>query len=142
MQEQKFKNHSRLVPLYHYFTYLLLLTILVATTFNCSKEICGGAYANLLIGALSFATIFVAYFARAFALKAQDRAIRAEENLRHFAMTGKLLPIELKMGQIIALRFAGDDEFLALIQKAISENLSSKQIKEQIKNWKGDYYRV
>ena len=57
-------------------------------------------------------------------------------------MTGKLLPTELKMGQIIALRFAGDAEFLALIQKAISENLSSKQIKEQIKNWKGDYYRV
>jgi hypothetical protein len=142
MQEQNLKNHTRLVPLYHYFTYLLLLTILVATSMNCCKASCGGSYTNLLIGALTFATIFVAYFARSFALKAQDRAIKAEENLRHFAMTGKLLPSELKMGQIIALRFAGDDEFLALIQKAISENLSSKQIKEQIKNWKGDYYRV
>jgi hypothetical protein len=142
MQEQNFKNHSRLVPLYHYFTYLLLLTILISTTFNCSKLSCGSSCTNLLIGALAFATIFVAYFARSFALKAQDRAIRAEESLRHFAMTGKLLPTELRMGQIIALRFACNDEFLALIQKAISENLSSKQIKEQIKNWKGDYYRV
>jgi hypothetical protein len=142
MQEQNLKNHSRLVPLYHYFTYLLLLTILVGTTLNCTKGNCGASCNNLLIGALSFATIFVAYFARSFALKAQDRAIKAEESLRHFAMTGKLLPNELKMGQIIALRFASDEEFLALIQKAISENLSSKQIKLQIKNWKGDYYRV
>jgi hypothetical protein len=108
----------------------------------CCKKTCGDSNTNILIAMLCFATILVAYFARAFALKAQDRAIRAEENLRHFVMTGKLLPGDLKMGQIIALRFASDAEYLSLIQKAISENLGSKQIKEQIKNWRGDYYRV
>lgn len=142
MQEQTFKNHSKLVPLYHYFTLLLLLAVLVGTTMNCYKESCGGGYTNVLIGTLAFATIFVAYFARAFALKAQDRAIRAEENLRHFATTGKLLPAELKMSQIIALRFASNEEWLDLMNRAIAEKLTSKDIKLSIKNWKADYNRV
>jgi hypothetical protein len=49
---------------------------------------------------------------------------------------------ELKLGQIIALRFASDAELLNLMDRAIAENLSSKEIKQQIKNWKGDYLRV
>jgi hypothetical protein len=81
-------------------------------------------------------------FVRMFALKAQDRAIRAEENLRHFALTGKLLPATLSIGQIIALRFASDEEFVALAATAASENLSSKEIKQSINNWKADTYRV
>jgi hypothetical protein len=46
------------------------------------------------------------------------------------------------LSQIIALRFASDDEFVGLSKKAADENLSTKQIKEQIKNWRGDYWRV
>ena len=57
-------------------------------------------------------------------------------------MTGKLLDNRLSISQIIALRFASDEEFVALAQKAVSENLSNKQIKQEIKNWRGDYYRV
>jgi hypothetical protein len=82
------------------------------------------------------------WYTRQFPLKAQDRAIRAEENLRHYVLTGKLLPAELRMGQIIALRFAPDEEFLPLIDRAIKEGLSQKEIKMAIKNWKPDYYRV
>jgi hypothetical protein len=84
----------------------------------------------------------LSWFARGFALKAQDRAIRAEENFRYYLATGKVFPTEIKMGQIIALRFAGDDEFVALTEKAIAENLSNKEIKSLIKNWKADNYRA
>ena len=52
-----------------------------------------------------------------FAVGAQDRAIRAEENLRHFALTGKLLDKRLRKSQVIALRFADDDEFVLLQKK-------------------------
>ena len=69
-------------------------------------------------------------------------SIRAEENLRHFVITGKILPANLRVAQIIALRFAPDEEFISLTEKASLENLSPKQIKSNIKNWKADLYRV
>ncbi len=82
------------------------------------------------------------FFTRTFALKAQDRAIRAEENLRHFAMSGKLLDPKLDIRQIIGLRFASDEEFLELEKKAVEENLKEDEIKKAVKNWKADTYRV
>jgi hypothetical protein len=75
-------------------------------------------------------------------LKAQDRAIRAEENLRYFILTGKRLSKQVSMRQIIALRFAEDEEFVGLTEKAIKENLSPKEIKKSIKNWRPDYHRA
>ena len=86
--------------------------------------------------------VFIAWYARVFALKAQDRAINAEESLRYYIMTGKALPNELTISQIIALRFASDAEYLALLDRAIKDNLSNKEIKMAIQQWKGDYHRV
>ncbi len=79
---------------------------------------------------------------RASALKAQNRAIRAEESLRHFILSGKVIDPKLRLGQIIALRFASDDELLSLTEKAVSGNLSSKEIKAQIQHWRADNHRV
>jgi hypothetical protein len=64
------------------------------------------------------ALLGVFWYTRVFALRAQDRAIRAEENLRYFVLTGKLLPSNLRMGQIIALRFAPNEELIALVDRA------------------------
>ena len=88
--------------------------------------------------------VFIIYYiyTRAFALRAQDRAIRAEERLRHFQLTGQPLDPQLRMSQIIALRFASDAEFPVLAKKAVSENLSNRQIKQAINSWKADHYRV
>jgi hypothetical protein len=79
---------------------------------------------------------------RTYALKAQDRAIRAEEQLRHFILTGKPLDSRLNIRQIIALRFASDEELPALAKKAAEENLRSKEIKQQINHWRADNYRI
>jgi hypothetical protein len=65
-----------------------------------------------------------------------------EENFRHFTLTGKPLNPQLTMGQIIALRFSSDEEFVALSERAVNEGLSSKEIKQNIKNWRADEYRV
>lgn len=99
-------------------------------------------YNESLIVLLSIVVFLIAFFSRTFALKAQDRAIRAEENLRHFILSGKLLPSTLRLSQIIALRFASDEEFLQLAERAASQKLRSKDIKQAIVNWKADNNRV
>jgi hypothetical protein len=86
--------------------------------------------------------ISVSFHCRSFALKAQDRAIRAEENLRHFILTGKRLNQDLSLYQIIALRFASDEEFVSLAARAIEQNLKPDEIKRLIKDWRPDYYRA
>lgn len=147
MKEQNFKNHARMVPMFHYVAFLLLLVAIAMCIAricccccgeSCSADLCG----NILLLILTLLIGIVAYYSRAFALRAQDRTIRLEENLRHQQMTGKNLPSNLKMSQIVALRFASDDEWLALMDRAIKEDLSQKEIKQSIKNWRGDYYRV
>jgi hypothetical protein len=77
-----------------------------------------------------------------FAVTAQDRAIRAEENLRHYVLTGKLLDPRLSVWQVIALRFASDDEFAALAARAAQENLEPKAIKQAVQHWRPDLHRV
>ncbi len=133
-----------MVPLYHYLLGLLVLVVIVFSIVNLYHNFSDPHhhYAAVLLFVISIILFLVAMFSRTFALKAQDRAIRAEENLRHFALTGKLLDSHLRMGQIIALRFASDAEFVALAKKAVDENLASIAIKQAIINWKEDNYRV
>ncbi len=142
MQEQNFQNHSKYVLGYHVITSMLLLgaliTAIIYTVKNGSEQVLLATNLLLIVGTL----LGLFWYARAFALRAQDRAIRAEENLRYFALTGKLLPSNLRMGQIIALRFAPDEELLALVERAATESLSAKEIKQAIQNWKPDYHRA
>jgi hypothetical protein len=85
---------------------------------------------------------FIFWFVRTFPIKAQDRAIRAEESLRFFILTRKPLYNSLTLAQIAALRFASDEEFVQLVERTISEHLLPKDIKKAIKNWRADYHRV
>jgi hypothetical protein len=144
MENQNYKSHRRLVPMYHYFLFSLITVVLIGSIINLVKSIGDHEriYSADLIVSLSLAMLFSFFFMRIFALKAQDRAIRAEENLRHFALTGKLLDSRLGVKQIVALRFASDEEFVELAKKAVDTNMPSEEIKKAIKNWKSDYYRV
>jgi hypothetical protein len=142
MKEQNFKNHAQMVPGYHYLTLGAILALIGGSINYLLKVTPENKYLASLIVLTSIIFVLIAWFSRTFALKAQDRAIRAEENLRHFVLTGKLLPASLRVGQIVALRFAADAEFVALAEKAAANNLSGKEIKESIQNWKADFYRV
>ena len=144
MEEQNFKNHGRMVPLFHYVAFAAILfpfILSLAHFFKTLNEGSGRLQAAAMVS-LTVAVILALWFARSFALKAQDRGIRAEESLRYFAITGNLPDSKLKMSQYIALRFAPNNEFVDLAHRAVSENLSSKQIKESIQHWRGDYNRV
>ncbi len=141
---QSHTNHARIVPMYHVYTFGLLVVTFIGSLVNLYQSFGDHArlYSASLLVALTVATIFVMFFARLFALKAQDRAIRAEEQLRHFVLTGKLLDSRLSVRQIIGLRFASDAEFVALAQRAAEQGLSEKDIKQAVTNWRADTYRV
>ena len=142
MQEQNFKNHSKMVPGYHYITLPAILFFAIGSINYFIQSTVQNKYLGAMLCLLSFILICMAWYLRGFALKAQDRAIRAEENFRYFVATGKPFPAGLKISQIIALRFASDEEFVALTAKALAENLSNKEIKLAIKNWKADHNRA
>lgn len=130
------------MPAYHVLTAGLILALLVGSLinfFNSAKE---NLYSASLIIVIALVLMSIFWYARKFALVAQDRAIRAEENLRHFALTGKLLNKSLRTSQIIALRFASDEEFVELAQKAAEKKMRSADIKKAIIKWRCDYHRV
>lgn len=143
MSTQNFENHTRRVP-----AFLGLGLVLFITLIGCGVNLYLSlgdhqrVYSASLLLVLTGAVFVTAFFARIFALKAQDRAIRAEENLRHFVLTGKLLDSRLNIQQVIGLRFASDAEFPALAQSAAEKGLSQKDIKLAVKNWRADFHRV
>jgi hypothetical protein len=142
MQEQNYKNHTQMVPGFHYLTFTLLFALLGGSINYLLRATTENKYLASLVLLVAIIFVCLAWYARGFALKAQDRAIRAEESLRYYIMTGKAMPKDLIMPQIIALRFASDAEYLALVERAIKEGLTNKEIKMAIKNWKADFDRV
>jgi hypothetical protein len=144
MATQNYANHRQFVPLFHGVLFTILVLTLIGSAVNL-YESWGDhirQYSASLIFVLTFCVLGLFFFTRIFPLKAQDRAIRAEENLRHFAVTGKLLDPRLGIRQIVALRFASDGEFVALAARAAQENLSAEDVKKAIKNWRADTYRA
>lgn len=144
MADQNFKNHTRFVPMFHFVAFTAALLPFVMAIINFIKAVNDGSGRLNAAAMLSLtaAVILGLWYGRSFALKVQDRAIRAEENMRHFIATGKPLDSRLTIRQVIGLRFAGDDEFLALAKQAVDENLNEKQIKMAVKNWKADNDRA
>jgi len=139
---QNFLNYTHYVPLYHYLTFTAMAVLIVGATYNLFTEKDKNTLINILFLLLVLTVISVSFHNRSFALKAQDRAIRAEESLRYYILTGKRLDQNITIYQLIALRFAQDDEFVKLVEETIKENLTPLQIKKRIINWRPDYYRA
>ena len=145
MTTQNYSNHARYYPFHHFVITPLTLVFLGWTVnkmdFSNQETISESIY--LFIGA--FVLFLLPLLARMYALKLQNRIILNEMRNRYFHLAGKTFDEkekELKLGQIIGLRFASDEELLGLIDRAIADKLTSKEIKQQIKNWRGDYIRV
>ncbi len=139
---QNLKNHGRLDPPYHF----ILLAVLAANLFIvlCYTWSHLTLYTEWLT-VLSIAAFIPALKLRTYPLKVQDRVIRLEERLRLQA----LAPAEwhaqiyrLTEDQLIGLRFAVDDEVVELAKLALEQNLNRKQIKERIKSWRADDWRI
>jgi hypothetical protein len=141
---QNYANHARFDLGYHRVLIPVVFLTFIGACVNFGKS--WGDHVRLysasLILVIAACMLALALYVRIFPLKAQDRAIRAEENLRHYVLTGKLLDPRLAVRQIVALRFASDAEFPALAARAASDNLPPKEIKQAVKNWRADEYRV
>ncbi len=144
---QTYANHARLDPLFHFFVMpVAAMTIGIAIYYLIRAIIYGGfdfMTAWFLVLALAFAVL--ALKCRLYALKAQDRVIRLEERLRLSILLSEPLRSrigELTEGQLIALRFASDEEVAGLAERALSDKMPSAEIKKAIKTWRPDYFRV
>lgn len=84
----------------------------------------------------------LSYYVRSFATGNQDRIIRTEENSRSFRLTGKPLDSRLTRNQIIALKFAEDEEYVELAQRTVDQDLSARDIKAAMHKWKADHHRI
>lgn len=143
--EQSFKNHGRLDPPYHFVLLAVLLANLVFAVIHMIHHRADAYYAGPWIVVLSVAAILAVYKMRTYPLKVQDRVIRLEERLRLQALAPESWHAQiyrLTEDQLIGLRFAADDEVVELAKQALEHNLSRKQIKERIKSWRPDYWRV
>jgi hypothetical protein len=139
---QSLKSHARLDPLYHFVLGFIVIANLIISIVHLVRHF---DFHSAWIFVLSAAAFILLLRLREYPLKVQDRVIRLEERLRLQA----LAPAEwhtqiyrLNEGQLIGLRFAGDDEVVALAKQALEENLTRKQIKERIRNWRADDWRV
>ena len=139
--EQSYSNHRRYNP-WHHFVVLPILSINLGLEIQRLVED-PSAYRGWQV-VLAIGLVVFSFTARGMALRAQDRVIRLEERLRLLRVIGDGAAIEaLRPGQLIALRFAPDDELPELVQRIAGGELQTgDQIKKAIRVWKPDYLRV
>ena len=141
---QNYKNHLRLNPAHHFVLIPTVIGLFIWSIVHFFDSNVG--FEEKLFWFLaSFALVLVSMITRVYALKNQDRLIRLEMRQRYFELTGTSFNSkenQLKLSQIIALRFASNEELLALIDLAIKDKLSNKEIKMAITNWQADLLRV
>ncbi len=142
MSTQSFENHRRLTPIFHFWFLGIMLCLAIAAGYNLFTAESDDMLVAVLLFALCFMLILAGFMARSFALKAQDRAIRAEEKLRYFLLAKQAMPAGLGMKQFVALRFASNEEYVGLANEAAAKNLPPAEIKKKIKQWRADEYRV
>lgn len=140
---QNYSNHVRFVPPFHF---VVLPILLINLIYSIYRVIHIFSWENLLSVLLALAFVGIALFGRLFALTVQDRVIRLEERMRMM----QLLPADLRPrinefepSQLVALRFASDEELPELARKVLTEKIADrKPIKKMIKNWRGDFLRA
>ncbi len=152
MSEQNYSNHTKLVPMFHFFVLPILILNLIHSVLWLFRSVTNSAVGVHAIGPatlnilLAMALLALAFSARLMALGVQDRVIRLEERMRY----EKLLPSDLQprigeftIAQLVSLRFASDAELPALARKVLDGKINDrKAIKQMVQNWRADYQRV
>jgi|SRR5579883_380392 hypothetical protein len=141
-KQQTYANHVRIHWVFHFFlapvTILNLLYRIVLLIRHPNPD----AVWTVI---MAVALLVLLFLVRIYPLRVQDRVIRLEERLRLSALLPEPLRSripELREGQLVALRFASDEELPALVEETLAQNLRGSDIKKRIRNWRPDYWRV
>jgi hypothetical protein len=142
-EPQSAAHHTRIVPGYHYVLFAILTINLVLRVIWAVRS---PSYPNLWDIVMAIAFVLLGWYLRVFPLAVQDRVIRMEERQR----LGRLLPPEVRprLGeftrrQLVALRFASDEELPALAIRVLDEGINDKKvIKGMIQQWRADHLRA
>jgi hypothetical protein len=145
MRKQNYANHVRYYAPHHFIFYPLLLIFIGIAVFLFLNDT-GNRWVWAAFFVLLLLIGFLSLLLRQhYALMNQNRIVRLELRFRYYVLTQKRfeeIENKLSSGQIHALRFASDEEFVALTERSVRENLSPDQIKRAIKNWLPDNMRV
>lgn len=142
-QIQNFENHAKFVPAFHFFVAPVFLLNIVWAIIRVVRAFSFGTIVSLLVAVALF---LLAFTARTFALRVQDRVIRLEMRLR----MQQLFPLDLRgripeftLDQLVSLRFASDAELPDLARKVLEEKLTDrKAVKKLIRDWQPDFLRA
>lgn len=145
MKQQNYQNHKRYYwP--HHFVFLPGMAILIAWGVRNWMKDTDHQLEWQLFSLLAFCILYLAIMLRQhYALGNQDRIVRLEFRLRYFQLfntPSDEIEKQLSFSQIAALRFAPDEEFKQLLNRAVAEKMSGDEIKKAIKNWKADDMRL
>lgn len=144
MEKQNYGNHRKMDPMYHYLLSFLTLVFFIGSLVYLGMSLAKSDHVFeailLTVGGLILILVFLKL--RSYSLQAQDRAIRAEEQLRYYILTGKQIDSRLTLKQIVALRFASDEELVQLSANAANASLKPDDIKKAIRDWKEDHNRL
>ena len=140
MAEQTFQNHAHR-PTHTGVAGLFAMGALVLQVMRMRGADTGGWEIVFVILAVFTLTLI----SRTYTVRLQDRIIMLESKVRaaELLAAGQDSQLaKLSVKQIAALRFASDDEYGALLDRAVRENLAPKDIKAAIKTWRPDLYRT
>ncbi|HEV2402357.1 MAG TPA: DUF6526 family protein [Candidatus Sulfotelmatobacter sp.] len=146
---QTYANHTRFDPWFHFFLVpvfvIALISSLVHLFTHLGRNSLRSNIHSVVLAVLAFAMLVLLFKVRLYALKVQDRVIRLEEQLRLMRVLPEPLRSripELTVDQFCGLRFASDAELPKLVEFALTQKPSRKEIKKAIQNWRPDYWRV
>ena len=142
-ESQNYKNHARFLPAFHFFAVPVLLLNMFVELWSVWRT---PTLASLWAVVVATALVAIAFLSRTQALRAQDRIIRLEMQLR---LRG-LLPadlqkriLDLSPRHLVALRFASDAELPELVREVLAGTLKTpKEVKMRVRDWQGDWFRV
>jgi hypothetical protein len=141
-QGQNLETHGRYDALYHFIVAPLVLINIIISIVHLFQD---HGYISIWYVVMSMVLPLLWLRIRTYPLKVQDRVIRLEERVRLQALSPEewhAKIFHLSEDQLIGLRFAADDEVVELAENALEHNWNRKQIKQQIKNWRSDHWRV